>query len=118
MVPPPEGRRRGLRRLVGRRRREEEGEPAEAEAEDERVTAEVDAIADGEPTTDVDGRPPQADTADVAATADEDLTTPIADADADEPTPEQVAAAQLEARFDAARDRLRSTITPPDPDDG
>ncbi len=92
MVPPPEGKRRGLRRLVGRRRREGPAEEAaEAEIDDERVTAEVDAVAEAKP---------------------DEVS------DAPEPTPEQVAAAQLEARFDAARDRLRSTITPPDPDDG
>ena len=83
MVGPPEGKRRGLRRFVGRRK-------AEAAA-----------------AIDVVDEPPVDET---IAEAAEPAPEP-----ADPQTPDP--AAELDARFDAARERLRAQIAPPDPED-
>lgn len=84
-MPPPEGKRRGLRRF-GRGRRKAEAEPA----------------------ADVADEPPEDD-----AVAEADAPTPPEPAEPETPDP----GAELDARFDAARERLRAKIAPPDPED-
>ncbi len=85
--PPPEGKRRGLRRL--RRGRKKAG-------------------AEAEPAVEIVHEPPEPEA--VAGTVEP------APAEPPEPEPPDPAA-ELDARFDAARERLRAKIAPPDPED-
>ena len=87
MAGPPEGKRRGLRRFVGRRKAEAVAEP----------------VADVEPPED-------------AAVAEPDEPAPSEPAEPAEPEAPDPAA-EVDARFDAARERLRAKIAPPDPED-